>query len=225
MRDLMPSRARAFPTQYLTIAAAVIGALVSLPATAGNRDRYDDRYYGGDDDRAYRTQYYSSQYDQTPYSDGAYSSSTDFAQVISSRPIIRQVAVNEPRQQCWDEQVTYREPAPVAGNNAAGAILGGIIGGVAGHQFGGGSGRAVATGLGAVVGAGLGSHAGEYRRPAATRTGYETRCQTVDDRRFEDRVEGYDVTYRYNGNVYHTTMPYDPGNRIAVNVDVRPARY
>jgi len=222
MRDLMPSRARAFPTQYLTIAAAVAGVFASLPAAAGNRDRYDDRDYGQSyeryDDRAYGAQY-GNEYN------GAYSSSTDFAQVVSSRPIIRQVAVSQPRQQCWDEQVTYREPAPVAGNNAAGAILGGIIGGVAGHQIGGGSGRAVATGIGAVVGAGLGSHAGEYRRPAAMRTGYETRCQTIDDRRFEDRFEGYDVTYRYNGNVYHTTMPYDPGNRIAVNVDVRPARY
>lgn len=217
MRDPRPSRIVSSPTPFLTIAAALAATLVSLPAAAGNRDRYDDRYYGYDD-RAYGAQYGNE------YS-GAYSSSTDFAQVISSRPIIRQVAVNEPRQQCWDEQVTYREPAPVAGNNAAGAILGGIIGGVAGHQFGGGSGRAVATGIGAVVGAGLGSHAGEYRRPAAVRTGYETRCQTVDDRRFEDRVEGYDITYRYNGNVYHTTMPYDPGNRIAVNVDVRPARY
>ena len=224
MRDLMPSQARSFPTKSLTIAAAVAGILVSLPAAAGNRDRYDDRYYGGGyDDRSYGNQYGSAQYG-SEYN-GAYSSSTDFAQVISSRPIVRQVAVSQPRQQCWDEQVTYREPAPVAGNNAAGAILGGIIGGVAGHQIGGGSGRAVATGIGAVVGAGLGSHAGEYRRPGAVRTGYETRCQTVDDRRYEDRVEGYDVTYRYNGGVYHTTMPYDPGNRIAVNVDVRPARY
>lgn len=222
MRDPMPSRPASTPTKYLTIAAAVAGTLLSLPAAAGHRDRYDDRDYAYDD-RAYSAQYGSTQYGNEY--DGAYSSSTDFAQVISSRPIIRQVAVNEPRQQCWDEQVTYREPAPVAGNNAAGAILGGIIGGVAGHQIGGGSGRAVATGIGAVVGAGLGSHAGEYRRPAAVRTGYETRCQTVDDRRFEDRVEGYDVTYRYNGSVYHTTMPYDPGKRIAVNVDVRPARY
>ena len=233
MRAPMPSRAKFFKTlpltQSLTIAAAVAGALVSLPAAAGNRDRYDDRYSGGAyseryDDRAYANSTYNSTQYGNEYN-GAYSSSSDFAQVISSRPIIRQVAVSQPRQQCWDEQVTYREPAAVSGNNAAGAILGGIIGGVAGHQIGGGSGRAVATGIGAVVGAGLGSHAGEYRRPAAVRTGYETRCQTVDDRRFEDRVDGYDVTYRYNGSVYHTTMPYDPGNRIAVNVDVRPARY
>ena len=227
MRDPRPSRVVSSSISFLTIAAAVASTLVSVPAAAGNHDRYDDRDYGQSyqryDDRAYGAQY-GNEYNGT-YSNGAYSSSTDFAQVLSSRPIIRQVAVSQPRQQCWDEQVTYREPAPVAGNNAAGAILGGIIGGVAGHQIGGGSGRAVATGIGAVVGAGLGSHAGEYRRPAAVRTGYETRCQTVDDRRLEDRVEGYDVTYRYNGSVYHTTMPYDPGNRIAVNVDVRPARY
>ncbi len=215
MREQTPSRIRRFASAT-TVAALAVG-LCPLPALAGRYDGYDP---------AYDARYQPSDADYRVES----SHRTDFAQVVSSRPIIRQVAVTEPRRQCWDEQVSYREPAPVAGSNVAGsnvagAIIGGVIGGVAGHQFGGGSGRAVATGVGAVVGAGLGSHAGEYPRGGAMRTGTETRCETVDDRRFEDRIDGYDVTYRYNGNLYQTTMPYDPGNRIAVDVDVRPARY
>jgi hypothetical protein len=30
--------------------------------------------------------------------------------------------------------------------------------------------------------------------------------------------------YRYHGQKYMTEMPYDPGNRIKVRVDIRPAR-
>lgn len=192
----------------VAFAAALAATLAATPALADHRGYRDG--YG---------------YDDAP--GGAYDTgrSTDFAQVLSARPILRQVAVSEPRQECWDEPVRYREGAPVSGTNTAGAIVGGIIGGVIGHQFGGGSGKALATGVGAVVGASMGSHAGEYPQARPVRTGYETRCETVEGRRYEERVDGYDVTYRYNGNVYHTTMPYDPGNRIAVDVDVRPARY
>jgi len=57
------------------------------------------------------------------------------------------------------------------------------------------------------------------------RTTYEQRCRTVDDVRYDERVEGYDVTYRYNGRTYTTRMPYDPGNRLPVRVDVEPVSY
>jgi len=32
------------------------------------------------------------------------------------------------------------------------------------------------------------------------------------------------VTYRYHGHVYRTRLPYDPGSRLAVDVNVRPVR-
>jgi len=104
-------------------------------------------------------------------------------------------------------------------------ILGGIIGGVAGHQIGGGHGRDVATAVGAVIGAGVGNNATSRNRGQYERSGYETRCETVNDVDYEQRIDGYDVTYRYNGQIYQTRMPYDPGRRIPVNVDVRPAGY
>ena len=205
MRKQAPSQAPRF-APLITLGVSLLSAAVSMPAFAGHHDRYDD-------DAAY----YET--DEAPYT-----GRTDYAQVLDARPIYSQVRISEPRRECWDERVSYREPR-VAGQNAAGAILGGIIGGVAGHAIGRGDGRAVATGIGAVVGASVGSRAGDDDRGGYRRSGYETQCRTIEQARTEDRIDGYDVTYRYNGAVYHTTLPYDPGNRLAVDVDVRPVRY
>ena len=49
------------------------------------------------------------------------------------------------------------------------------------------------------------------------------RCTTSDIVREEERIDGYNVTYRYNGQKYRTRMPYDPGDRLRIRVDVRPA--
>lgn len=162
----------------------------------------------------------------------------DYAQVISARPIYSQVQVRQPREECWDERVVYRDSYR-GGSRAsqfdttAGAVIGGVIGGAAGHQFSEGSGKQIATAVGALIGASIGSntvrndhnrrHRGyeEYRE----RVAYEPRCRTVSDARYEERIDGYDVTYVYGGRTYNTRMPYDPGNRIPVSVQVAPVRY
>ena len=174
------------------------------------------------------------------YDDGYRGDNTDYAQVISSRPIYSQVRVSEPRQECWDERVTYRDRDTYRGgreasqfDTTAGAVIGGVIGGAAGHQFSEGSGKKIAAAIGALIGASVGSNAvrnDSRRRDSgyseySERTVYEPRCRTVSDARYEDRLEGYDVTYRYGGRTYTTRMPYDPGNRIPVQVDVSPVRY
>jgi hypothetical protein len=43
----------------------------------------------------------------------------------------------------------------------------------------------------------------------------------VDD--WQTRVTGYRVTYEYAGRSYTSVLPYDPGRRLAVRVDVEPA--
>ena len=215
MREQAPSQARRFAPLSMTclLGSALAASLISAPAFAGRYDR-DDR------DAQY--------YDDSSYGGDAVARS-EFANVISARPIYSQVQVNQPRNECQDVPVTYRERPRYSGDNTAGAVLGAVIGGVVGNQFGGGTGRAVATGLGAVVGASVGSRAGQYDggydRGGSTHTEYQRQCETVDDYRVENRIDGYDVAYRYHGDVYHTTMPYDPGDRIAVDVSVRPVRY
>lgn len=183
----------------LTIANSVLIGLtasaLSLPAFAGKK--HDDDHY--DDGIVY-------------------------AQVVSARPNYREVRVSQPRQECHNERVVYRDRGGRNDPNVAGAILGGIIGGVAGHQIGGGRGRDVATGLGAVLGAGIGANAGRGYRGDTERVNYEQRCETYNDYRYENRLDGYDVTYRFNGRLYNTSLPYDPGRTIPVRVDVQPVR-
>ena len=40
--------------------------------------------------------------------------------------------------------------------------------------------------------------------------------------RYEERVDGYRVTYRYNGHIFSTQLPRDPGGTLRVRVNVEP---
>ncbi len=47
------------------------------------------------------------------------------------------------------------------------------------------------------------------------------KCHMVDH--YTTRTDGYTVTYVYQGRAYTTEMPYDPGGRVRVTVDVQPS--
>lgn len=142
-----------------------------------------------------------------------------YAEVLNSTPVYQQVNVAIPRQQCYDQQVVYRD----SGATVGGTLLGGLAGGLLGHSIGGGSGKAWATGIGAVVGAGIGNNIASANSPA--RVGYQQQCTTVNDYQVQQQLAGYDVTYRYGGQVYRTHLGYDPGPQMLVNVNVAPAGY
>lgn len=151
----------------------------------------------------------------------------DYARVLSVTPIVRYVTVRTPVQECWEETRHYSvERRP---NTAGGALIGAIIGGVVGHQFGSGRGNDAATVAGTLIGAAVGSDTA--RKRAYERGDYGTttyakpirRCETNYQAREEERIDGYQVVYRYNGQRYSTRMPHDPGKRIRVRVDVRPS--
>jgi uncharacterized protein YcfJ len=150
----------------------------------------------------------------------------DYANVLSSQPIVRYVTVKTPVEQCWDDTQTYREYRQPPGAGAS-TFLGAIIGGVVGHQFGSGSGKDAATVAGSMIGAAIGSDSA--RRRAGYESGYVEytrpirRCETRYEAHQEKRIDGYDVIYRYQGQKYRTQMPYDPGPRLRVRIDVRPA--
>ncbi len=145
----------------------------------------------------------------------------DYAKVVDVAPVVRVVRVNEPRRECWDEEVPvyetgYRSSTPM--------ILGGIIGGAAGNTMGKGRGKDAATIAGVLLGGSIGRDIGQdHQRPATVHHVTETRCRQVNDYREEERVDGYDVSYRYQGQLYHTRMPYDPGKKVRIRVSVEPA--
>jgi uncharacterized protein YcfJ len=149
----------------------------------------------------------------------------DYARVISSQPMINYVTVRTPVRECWEEMQYYTVDRG-ARHAGGGALMGAIIGGVLGHQVGSGRGNDAATVAGTLIGAAIG---GESARSRHRDYGVEhvarpvERCETTYQSHREERVDGYRVKYRYRGQTYMTEMPYDPGHKIRVRVDVRPA--
>lgn len=147
----------------------------------------------------------------------------DYAPVTRVEPIVRQVRVQSPRQECWDEVRYVQNRAHISDPAVGGrTLLGSVIGGVIGHQFGSGRGRDAATVAGAAIGAGVGYDSAAKRQPQV-REEVVRRCDVRHQSQYEQRVEGYRVSYEYLGRSYTTEMPYDPGNRIRVRVAVAAA--
>lgn len=143
----------------------------------------------------------------------------DYAKVLRADPIIDVVRVEEPREVCWTEQVTHRRARGY--NSATPEIVGGIIGGVVGNQFGSGRGKDIATVAGVILGGSI-AHDMERRRRTYGYAYSEPvqRCRIEHDYYEQERVVGYDVKYRYNGEVYRTRMDHDPGHSVRVHVNV-----
>jgi len=145
---------------------------------------------------------------------------TQWAQVVRATPVY--VRVSDPRPECWTERVTTEEYVDRNGV-PLGAIVGGITGGVIGNQVGGGRGRDAATIGGAVAGAAIGNTIDRERAGITTTPVVRDieHCRTVDAGR--NVLDGYDVTYRYQNRDMTTRLPYDPGDRLQVRVDVEVA--
>jgi uncharacterized protein YcfJ len=139
-----------------------------------------------------------------------------WADVLRADPVQGITRTEVPRQECYDQPVVRHDP----GNSTAGTVLGAVIGGVLGHTVGKGDGRTAATVVGAVAGGAVGNrvsdHGGDYQST-------QTRCREVSSMSEQRRIIGYDVEYRYRGEVYTSRLNYDPGERLRVRVQVDPA--
>ena len=150
----------------------------------------------------------------------------DDARVVAVEAIVTRVRVESPRRECWDEVRTeYPERIDHSGA-AAPTIIGGIIGGVIGSQVGHGRGRDIATVAGTLIGASIGHDAASRSsRDSVPEERVVERCRTRYEGSYRERVDGYHVTYEYQGREYTTRLLYDPGDRIRVQVAVSPAGY
>ena len=147
-------------------------------------------------------------------------SSYEYADVIRSEPITRVVRVSTPRQECWDEAVTYRESGhgDPAVSTVVGAILGGAFGNAVGHSN---TNKKVGAAIGAVLGGTLGhAHARRYDQTPSEYTAVEERCEVYQDYEEHEKVVGFHVTFRYNDKVYTTRTDSEPGETIRVRVTV-----
>ena len=144
-----------------------------------------------------------------------------YGKVVEAEPQYRSVRVSEPRRECWGEEVRV----PDGGYRShTGVILGGLIGGVVGHELGNRHHRPLTTAAGAVLGASLGRDLSDGRRTHAYDVRHEEVCRVTDSYRVEDRLDGYRVTYRYNGKTFVTHTDHAPGRRIPLDVSIHPRR-
>ncbi|HVN99911.1 MAG TPA: glycine zipper 2TM domain-containing protein [Steroidobacteraceae bacterium] len=168
--------------------------------------------------------------------DGGSADGYDYARVTHVEPRYRQVRISVPRQECYTETryVTDGRSYGRDGQTAGGTILGGLLGAVIGHQIGHGGGRAAGTVAGAIIGGAIGHDAAQRDADERGYAGYDERevrpvererCVTRYSDSLEQRIDGYRVSYRYNGRDYQTDLPYDPGEQLRVRVTVSPQGY
>lgn len=152
-------------------------------------------------------------------------SGVEYARVVDVDPIVRRVRVSAPERECWNESEPVRTHSRT---EVRSTLIGGLIGAAVGHRV---SGRhdistPVAVVGGAAIGAAVGNGIGERRadRNGHYETGYRSvqRCEVGYRDVWEEHIEGYRVTYLYHGREFTSMMPYDPGDRVRVNVDVSP---
>ena len=144
----------------------------------------------------------------------------DYARVKDVEPEYERV--NVPRKECYSEYVPDSSYDRRGGQRLVGPLIGGVAGALLGAQVGKGNGKVAAAAAGAAIGAIVGDRLSE--RHAGGDEYYERevrRCRVVDN--WESRIVGYRVTYEYQGHLYTTVLPYDPGPRVPVRVSVAPA--
>lgn len=142
------------------------------------------------------------------------------AEVVAVKEVTTTVVT--PREQC--EDVAVRRQAPVQDKHRiAGTVVGGLAGGLLGSQIGGGSGKTVATVAGAVAGGYAGNQVQKGMQERDTVTTMERRCKTVNDK--SQKLLGYDVTYRLDGQSGTVRTSFKPGATLPVKngeVDTTP---
>jgi len=127
------------------------------------------------------------------------------ARVISSTPVVQQVAV--PRQVCSNEAVMMQAP-----KSGAGALMGALAGGAAGNAIGNGGGRAAATVIGLVGGAMIGD------RIEGPNNQWQNVQQCSTQTFYENRASHFNVVYEYQGTQYNAQMVNDPGSYVRLQV-------
>jgi len=142
------------------------------------------------------------------------------AQVVAVKEVM--TTVSTPREVC--ENVAVRRQAPVKDEHrVAGTVIGGVAGGLLGSTIGKGSGNTVATVAGAVAGGYAGNQVQKNMQQKDTVTTTEQRCRTVQDK--QQKLLGYDVTYRLNGQDAVVRTSFKPGATLPLKdgrVDTTP---
>ena len=143
----------------------------------------------------------------------------DYGTVVESVPIVKNIRVTTPREECWDEEVTYRQRRGDSElSTVVGAVIGGALGNAVGHHK---KNKQVGAVVGAVLGGSIGRSIAKGQ-PQSTRTQTEEVCRVINEYSEEERIVGYLVRYRYNDETYTIRTDEDPGDSIKLRLAVTP---
>jgi uncharacterized protein YcfJ len=183
-------------TRILSIAASL---LILSSATYADNYKHSDNYnYSDNSEHANR---------QTRHK---------YAKVIDVQPIYQNVSYYEPQQEC-----RYEQRATRSNNNTTAVIVGSLLGGAIGNELGHKkSNKRVGAVAEAILG---GSIANDVTRGNRSYYGQQEQvCTTTQQVRYEEKITGYNVAYRYLGETYYTRMDRRPNDKIKIEVSVRP---
>jgi uncharacterized protein YcfJ len=197
-------------SSFITLLTRILFVL-SISLLTTNAALADHRHH-------HKAHQHKAYYAQERYSDDRYSDDHygDYGQVISARPIYKRTVIEVPQESCHRETIAH-EGHRRGGNSFAGTVVGGLVGGAIGHNLS--HGRGGATAVGGLIGAAIGNDLSRGERVVSYRD--QEVCGTHYRTEYENRLVGYDVSYRYNGRTYQTRTNNHPGDRIPVAVDVR----
>lgn len=122
-----------------------------------------------------------------------------YAQVLRVVPVYREIQIRPPSATCADVEV----PEDTATST-----------GSSGMQ---------ANGVGAMIQTGFAAAAPSLPMPSDEARSEPARCDGAENGVTITRHEGYDVEYRYRGEVFVSRLDYDPGDRLRIRVAVVPA--
>ena len=142
----------------------------------------------------------------------------EYGTVVETTPIVKNIRVSTPREECWDEEVRYRSRGDDGLSTILGAVIGGAIGNAVGHKK---KNKQVGAVVGAVVGGSIGSSMAK-KNGRTVRSQTEEVCKVITEHHEEERIVGYRVRYRYNDETYTTRTDVDPGESIRLEVAVSP---
>jgi len=66
------------------------------------------------------------------------------------------------------------------------------------------------------------NHPGHYDNCPSDLSNNAYRCYTIERERSIERIDGYQVTYLYNGQQLSKRLSYDPGSKLRIQVHARP---
>ena len=133
----------------------------------------------------------------------------EYAEVIKIEEI--KETVDTTREVCEDVEVAQKAQ-PKDQHKIAGTAAGAVAGGALGSLVGGGRGKTLATVAGAAAGGYAGRKVQGSMQDKKTTTTTERQCQTVTEP--EEKVVGYNVTYKIGEKESTVRMNEKPGNQI-----------